>query len=566
MKQSQLLYSLLIGSTFCFGHAMAQEAVHGTITAGGGVGTATPWEGDIKLSIPTSAVRISPYLSLQGITHQSSKTEDDRLFRYSKSGNVYESNQELKSEGFDLKYGTTALFPLRSGSFNILFEGQHHQQETTGWWNESVTDSKHDMLSHVQSNVSMPHQDWDQYRAGAGFTRQGFHVEYTYQYRNAHNAFKQDILQGHAGNAFLANDRDGETSTHNHHAKMTQSFRPAKGQQLTVGVDWVRNSIGQEHLQNVSSEGGSHKYTPRFDHRYQTHSAFMEYRYAYASVKAMARLEYAYTHMRYEGEGNDFTSDANRIKRSWNLNDLIPQVHLEWGVRQGDTLTADYRMIIKRPDIDVLDPTHIHGAYTIDYGNADLEGIHINNVSLAYRIHRNRFDYTTTLGGIIVEDGFNAIWMEKDNVRISTWGNEGVRRAYSVTPRLRWQAAERTSLTAQATLLWDKRIARAISMQKEHWGITAQAAIVQTLAPGCILNVHGQYSEGNTIDLYSHESRSYGAGASLQKALPHNVSLAIGYDYQEHAKAILTQGAYTGYFFNRPGSHHNAWLKIGYKL
>ncbi len=140
-----------------------------------------------------------------------------------------------------------------------------------------------------------------QYRAGAGFTRQGFHVEYAYQYRNAHNTFKQDILQGHAGNAFLANDRDGETSTHNHNAKMTQSFRPAKGQQLTVGVDWVRNSIGQEHLLNVSSEGGSHKYTPRFDHRYQTQSAFMEYRYAYASVKAMARLEYAYTHMRYEG-------------------------------------------------------------------------------------------------------------------------------------------------------------------------------------------------------------------------------------------------------------------------
>ena len=549
----------LAGTALCLGSIMAQEAVHGTILAGAGLGTATPWEGDVRLSIPTSAARFAPYFSVKGITHQSSDTDDDRLFRYSKSGNLYESSQQLQSEGYDLKYGTTVLFPV---GINLMFEGQHHQQETVGQWSESVTDAQHNTLSQYQWNVTMPHLDWDQYRAGAGYNHKGFHAEYAYQYRKAKDAYQLDAIQGFGGNAIMTNDRNASTSTHNHHAKLSQSFRPGFGQQLTVGVDWVRNSIGREHLLNVSSTEKNFKALPSFDHRYQTQSAFMEYRFAHASFKALARLEYAYTHMRYEGKGNDVTSDANGIKRSWNLNDLIPQAHLEWGVRQGDTITADYRMIIKRPDIEVLDPTHIFGAYTTDYGNADLEGIHINNISLAYRIHRDCIDYTTTLGGIVVEDGFNAIWMEKDNIRISTWGNEGVRRAYSVTPRLSWQADERTTLTAQATLLWDKRIARAISMRKEHWGITAQAAVIQTLAHGCILNLHGQYSEGNTIDLYSHEGRSYGAGASLQKALAHNVSLALGYDYQEHAKAILTQGAYTGSFFNRPGSHHNVWLKV----
>lgn len=566
MKKHIIIMTCIAGAALCSGNVQAQEAVHGTINAGAGVGTAAPWEGDVKLSIPTSIARISPYLNIEGISHQSSGIDDDRMYRYAKSGNIYESSQQLRSEGFDLKYGTTALIPLSAGSINVMVEGQHHQQETSGWLDETVFDAKRNTLSLYQSNVAMPHVDWDQYRAGAGYNYQGFHLEYAYQYRNAHDTYQQDVIQGLGGNSLLTNDRDGETSVHNHHAKMSQSFRPAQGQQLTVGLDWVRNSIGKEHVLNVISSGDGHKHTPRFDHRYQTQAAFVEYRYAHASFKALARLEYAFTHMRYEGEGNDITSDIYGIKRSWDLNDLIPQAHLEWGIRQGDTLTADYRMIIKRPDIEVLDPTHIFGAYTTDYGNANLEGIHINNVSLAYHIHRDRIDYTTTLGGIIVEDGFNAIWMEKDNIRISTWGNEGVRRAYSVTPRLRWQAADRTTLTAQTTLLWDKRIARAISMQKEHWGISAQAAIVQVLAPGCVLNLHGQYSEGNTIDLYSHESRSFGVGTSLKKALSPSIDLTLGYDYREHAKAILTQGAYTGSYFNRPGSHHNAWLNVSYKL
>lgn len=561
-----LIIACLTGAAFSMSIGVsAQDAVHGTITAGSGVGTATPWEGDVRLTIPTSVVRIAPYINISGITHNSSEMDDDRLYRYSKSGNLYESSQELQSEGYNLKYGTTALFTLGTGSLNVLFDGQRHQQETTGRMSESVVDTQHNRLSRHEWNMTMPCQDWNQYRTGACYSRKGFHVEYTYQYRKANEEFEQmatDLVTGFGGREYVRNLRNSDTKEHNHQARVSQAFHPAKGQQLTAGLGFVRNSVGRELDQWL--DGANQPLLENhasFNHRYQTQSAFVEYRFANAAIKALARLEYANTHMRYTKATED------RANRSWNLNDLIPQIHLDWAIHEGDTITADYRMIVKRPDIEVLDPVQIfYGAHAVDYGNADLEGIHINNVSLAYHIHRDRFDYTTTLGGIIVEDGFNAIWMEKDNIRISTWGNEGVRRAYSVTPRLRWQAAARTTFTAQTTLLWDKRIARAISMQKEHWGITAQAAIVQVLAPGCILNLHGQYSEGNTIDLYSHESRSYGAGASLKKALSPSIDLTLGYDYREHAKAILTQGQYTGRVDNRPGSRHNAWLNVSYKL
>ena len=175
-----IIIGCIAASALCWGNVNAQEAAHGTINAGAGVGTAAPWEGDVKLTIPTSIARISPYLNIEGISHQSSGVDDDRFYRYSKSGNIYESNQQLQSEGFDLKYGTTAIIPLSSGNINMMVEGQHHQQETSGWLDETVFDANRNTLSLYRSNIAMPHVDWDQYRAGAGYTHQGFLMEYAY--------------------------------------------------------------------------------------------------------------------------------------------------------------------------------------------------------------------------------------------------------------------------------------------------------------------------------------------------------------------------------------------------
>lgn len=530
-----------------------QDKVAGTINVGSGYGTTAPWEGNVRLVIPAGKVRITPFAGIKGIIHNSSEALDDRTFVYASSNRTYTSTQMLESSGTNVMYGIAALIPTgEKGKLNIQFNGSNLHQNTSGTMVDHLTNTNQNNLGGYQWTVDMPDLKQDIINAGADYTLGDFRIGYQYRHENGHNArlMDTDITGGPIPSYHLTTD----TRWNDHKAYVAYDIKPAKGQMITLGLNYENDQVEREHQQNVRFRDGKNvNESPTFKHQLQSGSASVAYRFGNRVVRAMARLEYSYTHLK-----ND-VSDKN-------LNDLTPIAHVDWSVGKSDTLALDYRMIIRRPDIDRLDPTHLYGSYTEDYGIPTLEGIHINNIQLAYRKGGKHVNFGTTLGAIVVEDGFNAIWMEKQDIRVSFWGNEAVRRAYSIAPQLMWRAAQGTNINAKVTLIWDKRIARAISMEKENWGITAELGLNQKLPYQMSLTVNGKYSEGNMIDLYSHESRSIVAGAAFSKGFMHRHKLTLSYDYQEYARAIVTQGQYTGHYYTRPGNRNTIRLSATFKI
>lgn len=530
-----------------------QNKVNGTINIGSGYGTTAPWEGNVRLVIPAGKARIIPFAGIKGIIHNSSEVLDDRTFVYASSKNTYTSSQMLESSGTDVMYGISALIPTSDkGKLNIHFTGSNLRQNTSGTMTDHLTNTNQNNLGGYQWTVDMPDLKQDIINAGADYTYGDFRIGYSYRHEKSLNALFMDTEI--YGGTIPSYHRTTDTRWNDHKAYVAYDIKPAKGQMITFGLNYENDQVEREHIQIAHTiDGKNNNENPTFKHQLQSGSASVAYRFGSRVFRAMARLEYSYTHLK-----NDASSK--------NLNDLIPIAHLDWSVGKSDTIAVDYRMIIRRPDIDRLDPTHLFAPYTEDFGNTELKGIHINNISLAYRRGGKCLDFGTTLGAIIVEDGFNAIWMEKQNVRVSTWGNEAVRRAYSIAPQLRWHSAQGTNVIARATVMWDKRIARAISMQKEHWGITAELSLNQKLPYQMSFSVNGKYSEGNMIDLYSHESRSIVAGAAFTKGFMHKHKITLSYDYQEYARAIVTQGMYTGDYFTRPGNRNTVRLSATFKI
>lgn len=534
-------------------NAQQDNKVAGTINVGGGYGTTAPWEGNVRLVIPAGKVRITPFAGIQGIIHKSSEVLDDRTFNYASSKNTYTSTQMLESSGVNMQYGISALIPTcDKGKLNIHFTGSNLRQNTSGTMTDHLTNANNNNLGGYHWTVDMPDLKQDQINAGADYSYGDFRIGYSYRHEKVLNTLNMDTYI--VGGPIPSYHRNTDTRWNDHKAYVAYDIKPAKGQMITLGLNYENDQVEREHQQNVRTVDGKNvNENPTFKHQLQSGSASVAYRYGSRVFRAMARLEYSYTHLK-----NDVSSN--------NLNDLTPIAHLDWSVGKSDTIAVDYRMIIRRPDIDRLDPTRIYGSYTEDFGNTELKGIHINNISLAYRKGGKYVDFATTFGAIIVEDGFNAIWMEKENIRISFWGNEAVRRAYSIAPQLRWRAAEGTTINARATVMWDKRIARAISMAKEHWGVTAELGLNQKLPYQMSLSVNGRYSEGNMIDLYSHEARGIMAGAAFSKGFMHKHKLTLSYDYQEYANAIITQGQYTGEIDTRPGSSNTIRLSAIFKI
>ena len=176
-------------------------------------------------------------------------------------------------------------------------------------------------------------------------------------------------------------------------------------------------------------------------------------------------------------------------------------------------------------------------------------------MALAYSLKTKKIDFTTTVSHINVTDGFNAIWKDVENIRVYTWGNEGVRKAIDITPEVLWRATEHTKLKAAFTALWDERIAYPIDLFNPNWGFTGRAGLEQELPFDIQLNLKAIVSKGNTIDVYSHEGLNYTFGGNLERSfLKKKLTANLGYEYKTLPVIEITQGAYTGSIDIR---HHN---------
>lgn len=163
-------------------------------------------------------------------------------------------------------------------------------------------------------------------------------------------------------------------------------------------------------------------------------------------------------------------------------------------------------------------------------------------------------------------DGFNGIWMERDNRRIYQWGNEGKRRAWSIQPDFTLRASATTKVRGQAVILWDKRIADAVSMAKEHWGVFSRLGVEQMLCATFRLNAFAEYSEGNTQDLYRHMGSAYRLGTTLSKSFGDHFSTSLEYQYVRQAKEVYTHGGYTGSYHLYSARRNACSLSLKYKF
>ena len=274
---------------------------------------------------------------------------------------------------------------------------------------------------------------------------------------------------------------------------------------------------------------------------------------------------------------------APLAKTRWRLdNPLLRSNHLEVG--------ADYTCRFKRDDVTLsykyqrdrdeaerqLEALQLEGFsdFQATLTTADAT-VHHHDLRLIYntqallghlRLVARIFSWGMSLSYTMSNDGFNGIWMERDNRRIYQWGNEGKRRAWSIQPDFTLHASTTTKVRGQAVILWDKRIADAVSMTKEHWGVFSRLGVEQMLCATFRLNAFAEYSEGNTQDLYRHMGSAYRLGTTLSKSFGDHFSTSLEYQYARQAKEVYTHGGYTGSYHLYSARRNACSLSLKYKF
>ncbi len=539
----------------------------------GAVGTGNPWAATLKGQLGNK-IKLQPYIGIRGINRHNSGTDEDANFTYSGKAPLsnsldysYKSHSHTYRKGIGFNYGLTATYLLNpSNTITASVSGDIIREDQGGNMTESNYMPGQAALNNPFSTVltefdGNTHANTLEASAGYRFRFNnshanfpiGFDVDYTFSRSSNDCDTRQKIVQQTGFSDYALNSLNTEAVTRKHRLQGTW-LTAIKGTQINLAAFYEDRKLESNDHQSFQDTNGTPTITPldhQFRHQYQTVGTYVSARSRVKDVVFNARLEYDYTDM--EGK---------------HLNDLLPMASVEWNINHASNLNLKYARRLIRPGLEELNPAQIRGNYTLRYGKADMEGIHANNAMMTYRIILPEIIFTTTLNHIFVQDGFNAIWMEKNGMRISTWGNEGVRRAWSLAPEAEWNISGNTKLNLKAEALWDKRIAYAIHMSKEHWGMTLHTALQQTLPLDISMNLHATYSEGNTIDLYSHEAHSYQFGATFSRPFLSNrrLTASLEYYYRKYPRTIITQGAYVGDAFIHPSNRNTAVLSLTYKL
>lgn len=547
----------------------APMGLSGSIAIQGGVGAANPWDAQIRLSYKTEKVQIMPFLGITGVTEKSSEIDDDTRLIYARPGFSYASSSTLQSKGTLMNYGSDFKFDFdKAGQLMAGAKVYKEDLERTGYGHQLLTNANAGKPTDLLYTLNAPKQNRTNLDAFAAYDYKFNDQTLTFRYDFSKQEIDLDEENSYRDNGseleriLIRNISESEIIVHK--LKAQYRFDRSRYYRFAVGATYLDRDIESHNSQPMSLAFdnpanhilmGENKMED-FTHQMHTLSAYTDWVFYWFNPNTPVWtlvLNLAYDDTQMAG---------------CHFSDFVPVVHLNMPITGSHLLRASYVRRIIRPELELLNPFERTDFFTISHGDPTLEGIHANVVNLAHQFkHSDKVEVSTVASHIFTKDGFNAIWkFDEKGRREYTWGNAGERTAWSVAPEVKYRPIQILSLHAKTTLLWDKRIAEAISMEKEHWGITAEASAKAQFTQKLSLDLHGLYSEGNTIDLYSHESRNFKAGAAVEFALAPRMTLHLSCDYRDYGRTVITQGAYTGSIDRAPSNRLEGLARLVIRL
>lgn len=522
-------------------------------------GNASPYAMRLNLNFDAYKFSFSPFAYIEGIVPCNSARVVDEDYTYTgtaplsyTSGSRYVSHKESYARGLKAAYGFGLGYkPLKRHKLNLNFKAANLYRSESGTVQESLTaaDGKYVELGW---NMDSPLFRRDKLELGAAWRfdiseDSKLKLDYSMSWESGREERQLNAVKNIAFDDFSYNLL--KTSDLQHHHLLRLDYAKTFVCNLTFAVSgrYEHNSIASQDKQWLDLYGVLDE---RFSHTYNTAALHTSLSYMPIDhLRLFAEFCYAYTNM-----------------QGRHLNDYLPVVSAEWSPDKDRYLKLSARRALIRPGLSYLNPGRVREAFAIRYGNSELVGVHLNSVDLDFGWRIGIVSWKIGSGYRYANDGFNGIWIEKDNICSYTWGNEGIRHAWNFSSALSLAASPTTDINLSADMSWDKRIAEQVGMFKAHWGYSASFDLVQRLPAAFALKVFADYSYGSTLNLYSHAGTAYKAGMAVQRRFGSHLLACIEYSYDRYADVIITQGAYAGRSISAPKLHHTCSLSLKYEF
>ncbi len=267
----------------------------------------------------------------------------------------------------------------------------------------------------------------------------------------------------------------------------------AEKHKVEMGLKYILRQNFSETLNDYNN--GQDVFTD-FDHTTHVGAAYGEYSFNSSKWGARAGLRYELAHLKGEYK------KSNEPSFSSDIGDLVPTLSGSYKINDANSLKLNFSVRINRPGIIYLNPAKEITPVSVWQGNPNLKSTRRNSLRLTYTLIKPKITFNTSVSGTWADNALmNYDYVEND-VKYSTYANNGKARHFSWSGYAQITATESTKITFNGSLSY-ARYSGPMGLKNSGWGYNYYASLSQSLPWKLKLGADSYYYKDAASGLYT---------------------------------------------------------------
>ncbi|MCF0203403.1 MAG: TonB-dependent receptor [Bacteroidaceae bacterium] len=391
------------------------------------------------------------------------------------------------------------------------------------------------LISNMAFRFSLPTFSYWDLNGGLNYqhttSRQGESLNLAYRIATTDN-HRIDNVQGHdycldtigSPQMFDAYDKDERLKFMEHTFEADWTRPLGKGHTLDVGAKYIiriNKSDSKMEYENPLDPSINNK--TLFKHTTNIAAVYADYKYNIKRWGFRAGIRYEYSHLKSH---DDYAPERDF---SVNLSDWVPSVGISFRPTDFSMLKLNYSRRIQRPGISYLNPYREFAAFSLKYGNPNLESAALNSLTLAYQLTNNKLTLMPNIGLNWTNNliGMEQFVIAKDSpenpyhlydITVSTYENNIKSLSFHPSLYVQWQVANTTSIMANLGAIYNRFTHKSNDLKNTGWGYSCWLQLKQKLPWKLTTELSGYVQSNGAIDLYTIGNKPfYGGSLTLRR-------------------------------------------------
>ncbi len=474
---------------------------------------------------------------------------------YANSGNTLYNDNDSRAN-VNVHYGelSASWEPDTTNLVSMSFGGFYYDYNGNGVNHNRMTDRDGNILYRYTTNGHTPKTEY-----------YDLHGRLDYQHKTHHPGemltLSYMLSTTHSGNKTISTLSDmlncpfpytGQSSnTKENFVEHTFQFdwtRPfAQYHKFEAGVKYI-NRLNKSDAAFEFTGAPYMNNTTLFNHRTHVAAAYVSHTFSRGNWTTREGLRYEYSRLNAE------FPDGKQANYHRNLNDLVPDLSIEYKFDWAHSLKLNYSTSIQRPAISYLNPAIEEGPTSRSFGNPNLSSSRQHSIALTYMQLGAKLTFSVSPSISFSTNQITGVQYTEGDIFVSTYENTLKTRSIGLNGFMQWTIGPKTSFVFNGNVSHNRYKSDELNLENKRWNSFFYAQVTQQLPWKLRLTASAGEWSGGINGLYGYSSGNWFYNLGLQRSFLKEDRLTVrlnarnflGGKYSS-VKSYTTQGDYTGW-------------------